>query len=154
MKKLFDFLKTNNYTLATCESFTGGFFASEFTNIPGSSSVFVGGFVCYTNAFKIKQVGVPEQVIKNFSEVSKEALGAMLEQTQSKLQADVCFAFTGFAPPIDKSNKASGLSYLGFKIGQQQYIYEFYCTKNIARLKYKKLALKFILKKFENIVRK
>ncbi|AOG60219.1 competence damage-inducible protein A [Spiroplasma helicoides] len=151
MNYLLDYLKKNNYTLSSCESFTGGLFAHSFTNISGASNYFKGGYVCYSNEFKIEQLNINEQIIKNHSEVSLETLVAMLNNTQDILKTDVCFAFTGFATPIDKSNPRTGLSYVGFAIKDKQYSYEFVIKEDISREQYKIKAIDFLLNKFKEI---
>ncbi|QEH61622.1 nicotinamide-nucleotide amidase [Spiroplasma chinense] len=151
MKYLFDYLKKHNLKLSTCESFTGGMFANQFTNIPGASNFFTGSFVCYSNDFKIEQVNIDQEVIKKYSEVSQETLQLMLKNTQEALKTDICFAFTGWATPIDKTNKNSGLSYVGFLLKDKIFMFEFIIKHNFSRKKYKKRAIKFVLKEFKKV---
>ena len=51
-------LRARNLKLATAESCTGGLIAALFTEIPGASDVFERGFVTYSNAAKIGDLGV------------------------------------------------------------------------------------------------
>ncbi|QGS51728.1 CinA family protein [Spiroplasma tabanidicola] len=154
MNKLFEYLKNNNYTLASCESFTGGMFANLFTNMSGASDYFKGAYVCYSNEFKIKHLNIEEQIIKKNSEVSKEVLTKMLKQTQALLNVNVVFGFTGFASPIDNNNPRSGLSYVGFAINNDIFIYEFIDVNNLSREEYKIKAIEYVLKKFNSIWKK
>ncbi len=50
-------------TLATAESCTGGLVATRLTDVPGSSDVFVGGLVAYSNAVKETQLGVDPETL-------------------------------------------------------------------------------------------
>ena len=50
--------------LVTAESCTGGWIAKLCTDIPGSSDWFDCGFVCYSNAAKARDLGVPEKLIE------------------------------------------------------------------------------------------
>jgi|GEM_PF-6693357 len=153
MKYLYNYLLQHNLKLSSCESFTGGLFASLFTNFKGAGNLFNGGFICYTEVFKNKYININKQVIKKYGITSNKILNLMLINTQTKLESDVCFAFTGFAPPIDKTNKLSGISSVGFLIKQQAYIYQFKFNKNISRLKYKQKVIKFVLKKFKKMTK-
>ncbi|MCE8170024.1 MAG: CinA family protein, partial [Candidatus Moeniiplasma glomeromycotorum] len=54
MKFLVNLLAKHNLTLATCESLTGGLFASKLAKIPGVGKIFKGGLVVYSNEAKIK----------------------------------------------------------------------------------------------------
>ncbi|QBQ07510.1 competence damage-inducible protein A [Spiroplasma gladiatoris] len=151
MKYLFEYLQKNNLSLSSCESFTGGMFASLFSDIPGASNYFKGSFICYSNDFKIEHLKINQQVIKKNSEVSKEVLELMLKNTKQILKTDVVFAFSGFATPIDVNNSRSGLSYLGFLINDKCYIYQFIIKEDISRSEYKKQAIDFVLRKFASI---
>ncbi|QHX36498.1 nicotinamide-nucleotide amidohydrolase family protein [Spiroplasma sp. BIUS-1] len=150
MKELFEYLKLNNLTISSCESFTGGYFSNEITNITGASNYYKGGFVCYSDEFKTKVLGVDIEVIKKYGVVSFETLNEMLDKTHEMLKTDIVFAFTGFATPID-NNPQSGISYVGFKIKNKNYIFEFKETKNLTREEYKKNSCEFIINKLLNL---
>ncbi len=67
-------LRERGERLAVVESCTGGLLGSMVTAIPGSSAVFCGGWITYTNAMKAGAVGVPESF---FPEVQQRAPGAV-----------------------------------------------------------------------------
>ena len=50
-------LTENRATIAVAESCTGGMLAERLTSIPGSSSYFLGGVVCYSNDLKTQPGG-------------------------------------------------------------------------------------------------
>ena len=52
-------LQTRKETLATAESCTGGLLAYKITNVPGSSVVFYGGIVAYSNSIKQNLLHIP-----------------------------------------------------------------------------------------------
>ena len=56
-------LTMNHATIATAESCTGGLLAERLTRIPGSSTYFLGGVVCYSNELKTAWAEVPAELI-------------------------------------------------------------------------------------------
>ena len=57
-----DLLREKGLTLGCAESITGGLMAKRLTDIPGSSQVFRGGVVSYTNEVKAGVLGVPQHL--------------------------------------------------------------------------------------------
>jgi nicotinamide-nucleotide amidase len=85
--------------LATAESCTGGWIAKLCTDIPGSSEWFDCGFVCYSNAAKTRDLGVPEKLIESEGAVSDEVVRAMAEGAIARTGANVALAVSGIAGP-------------------------------------------------------
>ena len=52
-------LSSENFTLAAAESCTGGLLAGLLTSVSGSSRVFIGGLVAYSNSVKKEQLKIP-----------------------------------------------------------------------------------------------
>ena len=67
--------------------------------VPGSSDVFLGAIVAYSNEVKAAQLGVPEEVLATFGAVSAETAAAMAEGARERLGADVAVSVTGVAGP-------------------------------------------------------
>ena len=86
-------------TLATAESCTGGLVAARLTSVPGSSDVFVGGVVAYSNEVKHSKLGVPKETIEAHGAVSEETAAAMAEGARERLGVDVAVSVTGVAGP-------------------------------------------------------
>ena len=86
-------------TLVTAESCTGGGIGSALTAIPGSSKVYKGGIISYTDAVKWDMLGVPEQVLLRCGAVSADTARYMAVGARQRLQADVAVAVTGLAGP-------------------------------------------------------
>jgi nicotinamide-nucleotide amidase len=85
--------------IATAESCTGGLVSGAITAIAGSSDWFEGGFVTYSNAAKMRDLGVPEATIRRFGAVSVETAQAMAEGIRRVSGAQWTIAVTGVAGP-------------------------------------------------------
>lgn len=91
-------LRGRNATLAVAESCTGGLVSSLLTDVPGSSAVFLAGFVTYANAAK-ESLGVPSDLIANYGAVSEEVARAMARAARERSGAAWAVATTGIAGP-------------------------------------------------------
>lgn len=85
--------------LAVAESCTGGLVSAAITEIPGSSDVFEAGYVTYSNASKIGELGVSRDVVETFGAVSVATAWAMARGALQASEADVAVAITGIAGP-------------------------------------------------------
>ena len=85
--------------VAVAESCTGGLVSTTLTEIPGSSDVFEAGYVTYSNAAKISQLKVSEDVVDTFGAVSIATAWAMARGALAASEADIAVAITGIAGP-------------------------------------------------------
>jgi len=92
-------LQANSRTLALAESCTGGLVSELLTAHSGSSAVFRGGAVTYSNESKIALLGVPAVLLARFGAVSAEVARAMAEGARLAFNADLALALTGIAGP-------------------------------------------------------
>jgi nicotinamide-nucleotide amidase len=92
-------LNRNNATIAVAESCTGGLLAERLTSIPGSSSYFLGGVVCYSNSLKSAWVDVPAELIESKGAVSGEVTTWLAEGIRRRSGATLGLAVTGVAGP-------------------------------------------------------
>ena len=112
-EKLLDTYRSRGVKLATAESCTGGLIAALLTEISGSSDVFECGFVTYSNASKIKLLGVDAQLIEQYGAVSEQVACAMAQGVIAKTGVDVAVAVTGIAGPSGGTQqKPVGLVYI------------------------------------------
>ena len=112
--EIINIMREKKLTLGTVESATGGLIAHMITNVPGSSDVFQGSIVCYSNQIKIKIVGVKEATLQESAAVSGQVARAMAKRGRKVLGVDICVADTGIAGPGGATpGKPVGLFYLG-----------------------------------------
>ncbi|RYZ19618.1 MAG: nicotinamide-nucleotide amidohydrolase family protein, partial [Sphingobacteriales bacterium] len=86
-KAVLDIMKARNLTLSTAESCTGGYISHLITQHSGSSSVFIGGAVVYSNQLKESVLGVNSATLERF--------GAVSEETIRLVTTGACVAITG-----------------------------------------------------------
>ena len=112
-----DGLRARGWRLATAESCTGGLLGARVTAIPGSSAVYVGGIVAYDNAVKIRELGVPGDVIDEHGAVSEAVARSMAEGICARFGAEVGIGITGVAGPGGgTAEKPVGLVWIGLSI--------------------------------------
>lgn len=106
-------LKERGLTVGTAESCTGGLMAKLLTDLPGSSAVFRGGVVSYTNGVKAGLLGVPQDLLDRYGAVSPQVAQAMAQGARAALGCDLALAATGVAgPDPDDRGNPIGLVYL------------------------------------------
>ena len=98
-KVILDFMAARNLSLSVAESCTGGYISHQITQHPGSSMVFLGGAVTYSNSLKISILGVSEKTLNNFGAVSEETVKEMSEGAKSAFHSDYSIAVSGVAGP-------------------------------------------------------
>ena len=112
-------------TLVTAESLTGGGIGAALTGISGSSAVYKGGVICYTNWVKENSLGVPGEILEAHGAVSAQVAEAMAIGARQKLQADVAVAVTGLAGPGgDEYGNPVGTVFIGYASEYQAFAVE------------------------------
>ena len=96
---LLELCKSKKLTLATAESCTGGWVAKALTDIPGSSQWFECGYVTYSNAAKVRDLGVATSTLESFGAVSEQTVREMAEGALRVTGANVALALSGIAGP-------------------------------------------------------
>ncbi len=86
-------------TLATAESCTGGAIGARITDVPGSSSVYVGGTVVYSDRAKVARLGIDPALLAENGAVSEPVARALAEGARERFSATVAVAVTGVAGP-------------------------------------------------------
>ena len=100
-----EILTANRATIAAAESCTGGLLAERLTRIPGSSSYFLGGAVCYSNELKTAWADVPAELIQAKGAVSSEVAVALAEGIRRRVGSTLGVGITGVAGPSGGSEE-------------------------------------------------
>ena len=140
--------KLEGKSLVTAESCTGGGIGAALTAVPGSSSVYKGGIISYTNDVKSKQLGVPMELLESAGAVSKEVAESMAVGARKVLAADVAVSVTGLAGPDgDDRGNPVGTVYVGYSDNENlcSKEFRFFGDRNTVRAKAVNAALELIL---------
>ena len=98
-KSILDFMAERDLTLSVAESCTGGYISHLFTQHAGSSRVFFGGAVSYSNGLKESILGVKKATLDKYGAVSEETVVEMVEGALRNFKSDYAIAVTGIAGP-------------------------------------------------------
>lgn len=114
-------------TLATAESLTGGGIGAALTAVSGSSAVYKGGVISYTNEIKHNVLGVAQALLDTHGAVSAPVAGEMVSGVRRLFHADIAVSVTGLAGPGgDEFGNPVGTVYIGYEDCQQA-IVRHYC---------------------------
>lgn len=135
-------------TLATAESCTGGGIGAALTAVPGSSAVFKGGIISYTNEVKENLLDVPADLLETKGAVSAPVAEAMAKGARKALLADIAVSVTGLAGPDgDDFGNSVGTVFIGYADAKQSLSREYHFTgdREAVRKSAIETALKLIL---------
>lgn len=112
--QIIDKLREQKQTVSFAESCTGGRLAAALTAVSGSSDVFKGSVVSYSNDIKHKWLGVKRETLENFGAVSEHCVREMLIGIVKMAYADYAIAVSGIAGPTGGTEfKPVGTVYIG-----------------------------------------
>lgn len=143
-------LRERGETLACAESCTGGGLGAAITEVSGSSDVFVGGFITYSNELKKKMLGVPEEVLRQYGAVSEECAEAMATGARAATGATWALSITGIAGPTGGTEeKPVGLVFVGIAgpEGAEVHRHRFLGEREDVRRRSRQAALTLLRKK-------
>ncbi|RBQ27579.1 MULTISPECIES: CinA family protein [Arcobacteraceae] len=143
-------LRKSKNTITAAESCTGGLVASLITKISGSSDIFNGSIISYSNYIKEKELGVKSKTLNNFGAVSIEVVNEMLDGVIKKFDASFAIAISGVAGPTGGTkNKPVGMVVIGISNNKglkKVKIYNFKGSREEVQEQAAQTALKQILK--------
>src|SRR5690606_4500059 len=129
---LLDEMRRPGLRLAVAESCSGGMLSHLLTRIPGSSDVFLGAVVAYSNELKRTFLGVRAETLSRFGAVSEQTALEMAQGARETTGSDYAISITGIAGPAGGSDeKPVGTVWIGvsgpdasfaqlFRLGQRR----------------------------------
>ena len=107
-------LRQQGLRLAVAESCTGGLVGHLITNVPGSSTYYMGSVTAYAYEAKVRLLGVRWETLEKYGAVSKETVLEMACGVRRALAADIGAAVSGIAGPGGGTpDKPVGLAWVG-----------------------------------------
>ncbi len=108
-------LRASGKVVCTAESITGGLISKLITDIPGSSELFWGSFVTYSDMSKQKMINVRRDTLKSFGAVSREVVTEMALISLKLSGVDVAIAVTGYAGGSNDDIEETGTVWIAVK---------------------------------------
>ena len=87
------------FKIALAESATAGWVASEFSLVPESGKIFLGGIVCYDACTKQELFGIPKEIIEQFTPESAEVTRLLAERLCRYFKSEISVGITGLTTP-------------------------------------------------------
>lgn len=124
-------LRRQQLNIALVESCTGGKLTSALVKHSGASDVVDSGIVTYSNAAKMREVGVKAETLQTYGAVSHQTCHEMVKGVMMKSGAAVGISITGIAGPTGGTvEKPVGLVYIGIGVNGEVYTFENNFTGN------------------------
>lgn len=126
-------LKEKGLKITSAESCTGGKFAASITDVAGASEVLSSAYVTYSSESKIRELGVPEDLIDTYGVVSPQVAEAMAAGALKRAGADIAVSVTGYAGPDADPGHEAGEAYIGYAMGEMTGHHEVRTSRNDRR---------------------
>lgn len=119
-------LRHRGLRLAVAESCTGGLIGHRLTNVPGSSTYYMGSVTAYAYEAKVRLLGVRWETLEKYGAVSKETVLEMSRGVRRALAADIGLAVSGIAGPGGGTpDKPVGLTWIGLSAADVEEAWRF-----------------------------
>lgn len=141
-KLLVSTLKEKGLTLSVAESCTGGYLGKRITDVAGSSAVFTGGFITYSNEAKMSLLDVSPETLERHTAVSGQTAIEMARGAREKLKTDIAVSVTGEAGPTpDPATGCDvGTVFVGLSAENTEYATRVYISRHRDREYIRKVA--------------
>jgi len=122
-----ELLREHGLRLAVAESCTGGLIGHRLTNVPGSSTYYMGSVTAYAYEAKVRLLGVSWETLEEHGAVSRATVLEMARGVRRALAADVGLAVSGIAGPGGGTpTKPVGLTWVGLNTPYTQVAQDYY----------------------------
>ncbi|OGV46914.1 MAG: hypothetical protein A2017_16825 [Lentisphaerae bacterium GWF2_44_16] len=145
VEEISQLLRKNKLTAATAESCTGGMIAAAITELPGSSDIFKGSIVAYSNEVKENILGVRHETLEKYGAVSSECASEMLDNVCDKSNTETGIAVTGIAGPGGGGQKPVGLVYIAVRFKDRKIVREYNFLGNREMIRQRTVSMAFNL---------
>lgn len=108
-------LKEKQQTLTVVEGLTGGLCQNRLTDIPGSSSVYPGGFITYSAKSKADLLGLSVEELDSKGIYNQQTVEQLAIQGSNRMTTDYALAIIGIAGPTNEEDQPVGTLYLALK---------------------------------------
>lgn len=149
-------LRAAGLRLAVAESCTGGLISHRITNVPGSSSYFLGAVVAYDYSAKERLLSVRRATLEAYGAVSEETVLEMARGVCLALGADVGLSVSGIAGPGGGTpEKPVGLTWIGLHSpwGERAHKYVWLGDRLAVKEQSSEQALQVLVEFLESVVR-
>ena len=114
-------LRAKGLRLAAAESCTGGLIGHRLTNVPGSSTYYMGSVTAYAYEAKVRLLGVSWETLEKYGAVSSETVLEMARGVRIALAADIGISVSGIAGPSGGTpEKPVGTTWIGYSSPQEE----------------------------------
>lgn len=131
-RQIGDILYASGLTIGMAESCTGGRISEAIIAIPGSSDYYKGGIVAYTDEVKERILGVPHEILEEYTAVSEEVARQMVLGTINTIDVDFAIASTGYAGP-GGGTKDNPVGTIWLAYGNKEEVRTFKLTEDFGR---------------------
>jgi PncC family amidohydrolase len=146
-------LRERGLRLAVAESCTGGLVGHRITNVPGSSTYYMGSVTAYAYEAKVRLLSVKWKTLEQYGAVSEETVLEMAIGVRRALAADIGLSVSGIAGPGGGTpDKPIGLTWIGISAPDLTKAYETICTGDRLAIKEQSAeeALQFLVQYLKN----
>jgi nicotinamide-nucleotide amidase len=119
-----DLLKTRKETLSVVEGVSGGLCQGKLTDIKGSSEVFLGGMVTYSNKSKQQLLNLAGVQSEEILAVGKEQAIKLAESIKKVMRTDYGLSIIGVAGPERVDNLPVGSIFIALATNEETISYE------------------------------
>lgn len=131
-------LRQRGLRLAAAESCTGGLIGHLITNVPGSSTYYMGSVIAYAYDVKVRLLNVRWETLENYGAVSQETALEMALGVRRAMAADLGISVTGIAGPGGgTSEKPVGTTWIGLSAADVYQAWHFNWTGDRLEIKEK-----------------